>query len=297
MTGEQGDGVDCDAAAAILARVGDGDTAGSSRGQSPAWGGSVLLSLSHALYVGPVRDTAVHAHHAVQVCLAFDEPFGMRQGPSEPWQELHAAVVASDVPHQLDGRSARHAIVYLEPETRDGRRLAPAGEPGIRPLRSPATDRARAALAHSVPAAPSARSLSGLDTVIAECLALTAPTDRAIDARIARALQSVRTAPERYVQVTDLAAVVGLSAGRFRHLFASEVGTPWRRFQVWLKLYAAVRALASGSSLTDAAHEAGFADSAHFSRSFRRMFGIVPSAVSSDVRLLVDSPFPRSSTR
>jgi AraC-like DNA-binding protein len=31
---------------------------------------------------------------------------------------------------------------------------------------------------------------------------------------------------------------------------------------------------ASGAALTEAAHGAGFADSAHLSRTFRRMFGI-----------------------
>ena len=34
-----------------------------------------------------------------------------------------------------------------------------------------------------------------------------------------------------------------------------------------------------GSSLTDAAVEAGFADAAHFTRTFRGHFGIPPSAL------------------
>ena len=36
----------------------------------------------------------------------------------------------------------------------------------------------------------------------------------------------------------------------------------------------AVALYAAGSSLTQAAHEAGFADSAHLSRTFRRTFGL-----------------------
>ena len=40
--------------------------------------------------------------------------------------------------------------------------------------------------------------------------------------------------------------------------------------------------LAGGRSLTEAAHEAGFADSAHFSRTFRRMFGLPAAALRID---------------
>jgi AraC-like DNA-binding protein len=34
-----------------------------------------------------------------------------------------------------------------------------------------------------------------------------------------------------------------------------------------------------GASWTDAAHEAGFADSSHLTRTHRRMFGIEPTAI------------------
>lgn len=42
-----------------------------------------------------------------------------------------------------------------------------------------------------------------------------------------------------------------------------------------------------GSSLTEAAHVAGFADSAHLSRTFRSMFGIAPSFMFERSRLSV----------
>ena len=61
-----------------------------------------------------------------------------------------------------------------------------------------------------------------------------------------------------------------------RHL-SGGVGLPLRRYLLWLRLQDAVQAIAAGAPLTDAAHAAGFADSAHLSRTFRRMFGITPS--------------------
>jgi AraC-like DNA-binding protein len=51
-------------------------------------------------------------------------------------------------------------------------------------------------------------------------------------------------------------------------------GLPFRTYVVWLRLMRAVELYSAGSSLTDAAHGAGFSDSSHLSRTFRRMFGI-----------------------
>jgi AraC-like DNA-binding protein len=45
----------------------------------------------------------------------------------------------------------------------------------------------------------------------------------------------------------------------------------------WQHLLAAIRISARGASLTEAAHTAGFADSAHLTRVFRATFGIPPS--------------------
>jgi AraC-like DNA-binding protein len=39
----------------------------------------------------------------------------------------------------------------------------------------------------------------------------------------------------------------------------------------------ALTQIVRGVSLTTAAHEAGFADSAHLSRTFKHMFGLTPS--------------------
>jgi AraC-like DNA-binding protein len=41
----------------------------------------------------------------------------------------------------------------------------------------------------------------------------------------------------------------------------------------------AVELFSAGTSLTDAAHGAGFSDSSHFSRTFRRMFGIAADSL------------------
>ncbi|MCO7552415.1 MULTISPECIES: helix-turn-helix domain-containing protein [Pseudomonadaceae] len=48
---------------------------------------------------------------------------------------------------------------------------------------------------------------------------------------------------------------------------------------------AALQLITAGQSLTGAAHAAGFSDSAHFSRTFRSLFGLDPSSALSQVSL------------
>jgi AraC-like DNA-binding protein len=74
--------------------------------------------------------------------------------------------------------------------------------------------------------------------------------------------------------IHEAARGVGLSPSRASHLFVEETGLPFRTYVLWLRLMRAVDAHTSGLSLTDAAQEAGFADSAHLSRTFKRMFGL-----------------------
>ena len=77
----------------------------------------------------------------------------------------------------------------------------------------------------------------------------------------------------------DIAALTGLSPGRARHLFVQQTGLPFRTWLLWQRLVRAVELFARGSSLTEAAHAAGFSDSAHLSRTFRRMFGIAAASL------------------
>jgi AraC-like DNA-binding protein len=79
-----------------------------------------------------------------------------------------------------------------------------------------------------------------------------------------------------------MAAAVHLSPDRFRHLFMKETGVGFRAYLLWQRLDCSLTAYVDGQTLTEAAQTGGFADSAHFSRTFRRMFGIAPASVQPD---------------
>ncbi len=97
-----------------------------------------------------------------------------------------------------------------------------------------------------------------------------------VDARINAALQFLRESPHAYEGISDLAARAHLSPSRFAHVFKAVVGVPVRRYVLWMKMRRALNLAIAGDSLTSAALEAGFADSAHLSRSVRALLGFAP---------------------
>jgi AraC-like DNA-binding protein len=98
------------------------------------------------------------------------------------------------------------------------------------------------------------------------------------DDRINKALGYLASQTNRVVPLDEIAGVCALSPDRFLHLFKKETGMTYRRAQLWAKLVDAIP-LMRNYSVTQTAYEAGFADSAHFSRTFRENFGFSPREV------------------
>lgn len=134
-----------------------------------------------------------------------------------------------------------------------------------------------------------------LATVVDELIAHLAPAtaDNATAGRHPAIDDALRLLPDLVsagpVSGTELAGLVGLSASRLTHLFTGQVGIPLRRYVLWTRLRIAITRVQAGDDLTGAAHGAGFADSAHLTRTTREMFGLPPSVLSRHVSWDLDS--------
>ena len=69
-----------------------------------------------------------------------------------------------------------------------------------------------------------------------------------------------------------------------RNLFSAAVGVPFRRYRGWLRMRCTIAAIVGGANFTRAAHEAEFADQAHFANAFRRTFGAPPARSLQGIR-------------
>jgi AraC-like DNA-binding protein len=147
---------------------------------------------------------------------------------------------------------------------------------GAFPLEGHLAARFEAALAAHRASLARPEVLDGLAREYASWLANEA-LRREPDGRVARVLEALRDpAVDRRPVIADS----GISQAHLQALFVRDVGLPIRTFQLWHRLLVAVAASARLDA-TNAAHFAGFADLAHFSRTCRRMLGYSPTALRS----------------
>jgi len=219
----------------------------------------IWVGPARALYVGPGLNLSPHLNVATTIAVSLQQPFELRtwakSGGWSPWCAEVISVIPSETLHHLRSLGPM-AFLYLDPLT-DRRH----------PLSLTELLRGRDRLLLAGPRI-------GLDEAFA---AFGLRPHRPRDARIARVVREVERRPDDFGRLQEAAALACLSPSRFRARFDAELGLPFRRYRLWRRMAAVMRAVAAGGNLTEAAHAAGFSSSAHLSSTFKRMFGLTAS--------------------
>jgi AraC-like DNA-binding protein len=241
--------------------------------------GRVLLWSGGSLWIG--REVGLarrHAHHAIQIALAMRGHFMLDDGDRGAWREHTGAIVMPHRQHQFDGCGSDTAMIFVEPETRVGRALlARFGALPVTPLEPTLTEAMVTALRAGFDAEASDAALIDHARQALSLLADPAQSAGAVDPRIEHVIAWMRERLHTPTSLGEAAAQVHLSPSRLRHLFVAQTGVSFRAYLLWARVESAMATGMAGRSWTAAAQEAGFADSAHFSRTCRRMFGIAPA--------------------
>lgn len=224
------------------------------------------------------RRTDFHAHHAIQVSISLGGWFTLDTAGCSV--RGNAVAVAADARH-IYGAEGLTAFLFVEPESRAGRaiagqlfngaELAAIADARLGDFRQAAATAFRAAKRDDA-------ALIALGRGLVSALAGEARADIP-DHRVRKMIAWAAQRMDGPVSLADAVPVGGLSASRLRHLFVEQTGLPFKTYLLWLRLTRAVEVMAAGASITQAAHDAGFSDSAHLSRTFRRMFGVAPAAL------------------
>jgi AraC-like DNA-binding protein len=231
------------------------------------WAGGAWLAAGFGFFRGETGDNAMHAHCAHQLLIAASGE--IEAGLAGGSLRAPGVAIPAGVAHRVGAAPA--LLVYLDALSVEGRAIFPSSGATAQPLDASLCAQLRAAAD-----APAMRS------VLRQAFGLPQPA--APDPRMATVAAALRDAggePKR----EQLAALASLTPSRFSHWFVEQSGLPLRSYRKWLRLELALHQLARGANLTDAAHGAGFADSAHLSRTFREMFGMNPAALLRGVKL------------
>jgi AraC family transcriptional regulator of arabinose operon len=114
------------------------------------------------------------------------------------------------------------------------------------------------------------------------------------DPRTSVLRELMRKSPECTLE--EMAEQLNVSYTTASHVFARVMGVPLRSYQLWIKAIRAAARMAVGARLTQIAHDVGFTDSAHLSRTWRRTYGFAPSRITDGTKVRVLAGYPRSMT-
>ncbi len=243
------------------------------------------------LFVGEDVRSEPHHHYTASLFFALSGTLRIRVAPEPRWLATRGALVAPDVRQEMDARGCLLVNLQIDPETDEYGRVASRLAGPLYELPHAVVDEL-AARTRSMLSAPGYSPARVWDLALGLVGDLPGPRRR-FDPRIQHVLDRLKRDVLSTPAAADLAEGAGLSEGRLLHLFSQEVGVPLRRYVLWLRLRQVVYAWALTRSLTEAAHAAGFADSAHLSRTFRSMYGMRPSNLfRSDGRVELVVGFP-----
>ncbi|TMP79978.1 AraC family transcriptional regulator [Pseudoalteromonas phenolica] len=212
---------------------------------------------------GAVPKTVAHQHTLIQITLPMDDADMRLTLPNHDEIQLTgASIINQAVSHQLTMQSGW--VILIEPSCKLGKQLT-----------AKLADKAFIEIEIN----KKLDSTHNLSELLGLC-GLTPALQTILDARIARLLDKLNLCigkecvkPQQW-RAADIAIELNLSESRFLHLFKDTMQIPWRPYLLWRRLICALQTLQQGKTATEAAYIAGFSDSAHLSRTFKKQFGL-----------------------
>lgn len=243
---------------------------------------------ARALYVGPPFQMPAHRNAVAVLALALHGVLEVAHDPLQPAQGFRSCrslLIEPAQLHLLRCAGSECAFLYVDALSHDLEILRSAcREQGERSSSGLWMEDQLIALLSAME-----RSEAGWDAASVRLADMLGLTRRARpDRRIHMAVQALVRNPGDENSAAVLAEEAGMSSSYFQHKFKLETGVAFRRFRNWIRLRAVLKDASRGIGLTDAAHEAGFAGSAHLSSTFKDMFGMSPSELMAARPLLVE---------
>ncbi|MGE7776656.1 helix-turn-helix transcriptional regulator [Chitinophaga sp. NPDC101104] len=204
---------------------------------------------------------ASHSHYALELAFAISGHLDISSG-NQHFNGIQAAIIAPNTPHTFDCLHGEAFIYFIDPTTTTGEHLISLYDldnKSIMVLHAEEINQYKNGRQFSLPGFDR-KDDKKVSTYTSECV-------RLIHDHITEADWSV----------DELARKLFVSESRLAHIFKQDMNISIRQYILWKKIETAATKSQTGCSLTESAHFAGFTDSSHFIKTFRKMFGVRPS--------------------
>ncbi len=230
-----------------------------------------------AVYIGKDVSTNLHQHNAIQIVISFNQTFKIIT-PHQIFEDCKFVIITENIQHQFVGPLDEYQVfIYLDPLHRLSKLLK-----NIFSLNDNVI-LADNYLSH-IPLLKEwlekdNNEIQEITKNIIEKITNNLGVDTIKDNRILKSIEYLTYNINKSIKISEVADFVCLSESRFAHLFKLQVGIPFRRYILWLRIQKTLLSFLDGNSFTSASYDGGFTDISHFNRTFKEMFGNTPSAI------------------
>ncbi len=229
----------------------------------------IILAGARAIYIGPGLALSPHRNAVATLAVALAAPFEIAW-PLTPERSTETRMIALIPPNTLHHLIATGPMMFIYLDALADDQIA---------IETHIASRSEAPAYIATKCAGIAKGHFARE-IVQKLLATLGLTDHPADEPspgIAAFIRTIDERPNDFGSARVAAGLAGMSESHFHREIKRTTGVPFRRYRLWRRLAIAAVALKEGANLTEAAMEGGFASSAHFSATFRRMFGIKPS--------------------
>ncbi len=231
---------------------------------------------SRVMYATNAMQTDFHVHYAATLAITLERPIRIETEHGK--EEYRVALVGPNTYHRTVSPGVEMIALLIDPETYEYGSISDFVKTGeVKPLDIEAFLPLMERLRDLYNGILNNEEAWDLHLDLLQSVFPFRRLEKNIDERIRKIAYKIRTELPDSIRMKEIGKDFSISEDRLIRLFKENLGIPLRRYLLWVRILSTVKLLKEGKNLTEAAHAAGFSDSAHFTRTFKENFGFVPS--------------------
>jgi len=235
------------------------------------------FSVTGGIFIGEDIQSNYHKHYAASIIISLGDPFKITT-VNQKSAYYKVAIIQKNISYKLESdKKAKTVFIHIVPYSTNGIKLSNKSKPIQKLDIEPFRDCLQSINDWFYSSENNPNTVSSLLDKISMIPQNPSQERAIIDERVQKSFDLIMENEDEKLPISQIAKSVFLSTSHFARLFKKETGMTFRKFVLHSKLIKSIYSMYKNDNLTEASFIGGFADQAHFSRTFKSAFGIKPS--------------------